>query len=419
MQRRFGQLLVLAGLLLTAAATLVPLPGQAAAAAATPLGCLVCGEYGGVDVVVNVLLFVPLGLGLRLLGLSTPAVIATGLVISLIVESLQLTVIAGRDASLSDLLTNTLGALIGAVLGSQIHLLLNPTRKAATRLVLLAGLAWLGIQTGSAFLLQPWVPSEPLQAEWARTRAGRIPFDGIVTSALVSGIAAPDGSMAVDSEIQTRLSRGDIGLRLRLISGQKAPDWSPVFELGPARRPVLAVMAAGRDLAFQPPARSYSLRLRSPALRLPHALPQESGKPLQLAAGEERGTVWATWAAAHGRHSSAQALSPSLGWSLFIPFDYAYGPEVHLLTGLWVTGLLAPTGYWAGRSEGDRFRLLTALGALLVAGLGVIPLVTGYPLVHWSEWLAGAAGLAAGWATSRAAAYFGGRCDSPSTKEFC
>jgi hypothetical protein len=116
-------------------------------------------------------------------------------------------------------------------------------------------------------------------------------------------------------------------------------------------------------------------------------------------------------------HSSFLALSPSFGWSLVIPFDYAFGPEAHWLTALWIAALLLPIGYWSA-AAGDK-RQLAALATLLFAGLGLIPLLLNYPPVHWSEWVAGVAGGGAGWATHHAAAYFGGRCDSPSTRESC
>jgi VanZ like protein len=128
MRRRSGRLLAIAGLLLVMGTTLIPIPRQAAAAEATSLWCLVCGDYGGGDVVVNLLLFIPLALGLRLLGWSPAAVVATGAAISFTVEFLQLALIPGRDASLSDLLTNTLGSGLGAVLGSKLTSLLRPAR---------------------------------------------------------------------------------------------------------------------------------------------------------------------------------------------------------------------------------------------------------------------------------------------------
>ena len=175
--------------------------------------------------------------------------------------------------------------------------------------------------------------------------------------------------------------------------------------------------AVGRDLTFQPPARSYALRLRRPAIRLPRALPASPGGRLELVAGEQRDTLGGAWWAAGVRLERLQPLSPSLGWSLFIPFDYAYGPEVHLLTGLWIMGLLLPLGYWQGRRR--TARSVFRLGFLLLVGLGLIPMFAGYPAVHWSEWLAGVVGIGAGWASPSAAAYFGGRCDSPFIKESC
>src|SRR5687767_3754236 len=98
---RIGRFTALLGVLFIAATTLVPLPEKSAAAAATPVWCLVCGEYGGVDVLNNVLLFIPLGLGLRLMGLRTSRVLMLGFFTSVSIELLQLTFVPGRDASLS------------------------------------------------------------------------------------------------------------------------------------------------------------------------------------------------------------------------------------------------------------------------------------------------------------------------------
>jgi VanZ like protein len=419
MRRRPGYLLTIAGLLMITGATLVPLPRQAATTAATAIWCLVCGEYGGVDVIGNILLFIPAGLGLRLMGLSTSKAVLVGFTVSLIVEILQLTLIPGRDASLSDLLTNTMGAVIGAALGSRSHLFLRPGRKEAARLALLASLLWLGIEAGTAFLLQPWVPAEPLRGAWARIRAGRAPFDGTVSSATISGTTVLNGSTVNHRGFRDALASGEVRIALSFLSGPSLLDWSPIFELRARHGAVLGVDGVGKDLVFQAPARSYGLRLRRPMLRLPNAVPAEAGKPAQLEAGEERGVLWATWLAQDGQRHSSQALGPSLGWSLIIPVDYAYGFGVPLLTALWVAGLLLPVGYWSGRTGQGRYVVSLAFAGLLGAGLGLIPLIGGYPPAHWSEWLAGAAGLGAGWVTQRSAAYLGGRCDSPSTKEFC
>ena len=115
MSRLTGRLLACAGLFFIAGTTLVPIPQQELAARLTPWWCLICGDHGGQDVINNVLLFIPFALGLRLAGLPSRTVVVTGGLVSLSVELLQWGVVAGRDASLSDVLTNTLGSLVGAM----------------------------------------------------------------------------------------------------------------------------------------------------------------------------------------------------------------------------------------------------------------------------------------------------------------
>jgi hypothetical protein len=93
-------------------------------------------------------------------------------------------------------------------------------------------------------------------------------------------------------------------------------------------------------------------------------------------------------------------MSPSWGWSYLVPFGYAFGPEVHSLTMLWIGGLLAPIAYWVRRAiHPRRARWHGPLVPVIVVGLGlgVLPVIAHFPPVHWSEWFAAAAGLCAGW----------------------
>jgi hypothetical protein len=414
---RFGGFLVVAGSLAIAATTLVPIPEQSSAAEETPLWCLVCGDYGGVDVLNNVLLFVPLGAGLLLRGMAPRSVVALGSLISLAIELLQLLVIPGRDASLSDVLTNTLGIWLGAILASHRNELLKPALSRAFRLAVGGGLAWIAVQSLSAVLLRPGVPESTLYGAWGRAIPGRDLFGGRVTSAFVSGVAIPPGGIAVGQELASRLRRGQVRLELELVTGSNRGAWAPVLELRGRTRTVLGLEAVGRDLVFEPPARSPLLRLRRPAIRLRGALPARPGAPVQITAGRRADTLWATWSAAGQIDRSIQVLSPSLGWSLVTPIRYAFGRGARLLTGFWLVLWLVPIGYWsAGASEG-RLRGTWLPGLILVGGLGLVTGLLGYPASHWSEWLAGLLGLRLGWAAWRRAAYFGQRCDSLSTSE--
>src|SRR5262245_24849483 len=121
-----GVVLAVAGLFVIARATLTPSPDPNGLAQLTPLWCIVCGELGGSDVVANLLLFLPFAMGLRLAGLSWRRTVLVAAALSLTVELLQLVAIPGRDASLSDLLTNTSSGAIGATIAPWLPVAIRP-----------------------------------------------------------------------------------------------------------------------------------------------------------------------------------------------------------------------------------------------------------------------------------------------------
>lgn len=417
MQRRWGQLIACAGLLIILSATLIPLPNQAQAAKATPLWCLVCGDYGGVDVINNILLFIPLAIGLRLMGIPTRTVVLAGAALSLSVELLQLTVIPGRDASLSDLLTNTLGSWVGAFVGGHWRGLLQPTKTLAVRLAAVASVLWLILQAGTGFLLRPWVPLGPLWSDWSPNLAGRRPFNGRIEFASVSGVLVPEGLARSGSDLSRRLAGGDIRLELEIRPGAPESRWSSVFQLfDRGCRTVLLVEALGTSLAFQTPARAQALWLRPPRLLIEDALPT-SGSLVRFLAGEQDDTLWGQVGPAANRRAIRE-LSPSQGWMLITPFTYAPGGEATLVTVGWLAFLLGPIGYWWRRAS---FGVASLAGPalLLLAGLGLIPFLLGYPPVGRSEWLGGLLGVGAGCALAHRGPYCGKRCDSPSIRESC
>ncbi len=78
-------------------------PGKPSASAGWQW-CLVCGERGVADVLVNIVLFIPLGAALGAAGLGWWRVLALGVALSTSIEYAQL-FIPGRDSSLSDACT--------------------------------------------------------------------------------------------------------------------------------------------------------------------------------------------------------------------------------------------------------------------------------------------------------------------------
>jgi glycopeptide antibiotics resistance protein len=64
----------------------------------------------------NVILFLPLGVALRLRGLGIGTTALVGLVVSGAIEGVQLLFVSGRTTSIDDLLLNTTGAVVGNAL---------------------------------------------------------------------------------------------------------------------------------------------------------------------------------------------------------------------------------------------------------------------------------------------------------------
>ncbi len=416
MSRPIGRFLACAGLLFIALATLVPIPQQELAARLTPWWCLICGEHGGQDVVNNVLLFIPFALGLRLAGLPSRAVVATGGLVSLGIELLQWSVVPGRDASLSDVLTNTMGSLVGATLASHGVQLLRPTGPTVVRLAGCWGALWLTVQIGSALLLQPWAPADQLRGFWARRVLGHRPFEGEVVSANLLGAPIPTDSQPLTPEMARQIRTGRFDLQLRLRSGRSGKRSSVVEVLGP-RGSVIAIEANGGDLAFQPPMRSSLLRLARPALRIPGALSSPPGSVLTLVARDRGFALEAEWTSSGLTQRARQALGPSLGWSLLAPFRHTYGRGTSVITLVWLAAWLLPLGYWTPHVSGRPFLSWGAVLLLVALGVGLVPLLTGYAPARFSEWLGALLGLAAGAAGYWGTTYFEARCDSLSTRE--
>jgi hypothetical protein len=416
-ERRLASLLAFGGLVFILVGTLTPIPEQALASAATPLLCLVCGERGAVDVVLNTLLFLPFAFGLRLSGVSTGRVVLASVLLTVLVEFLQYTVVTGRDSSLSDILTNTLGGTLGATLAGNLDTLFRPSALTARRFAVAWTALWLGVMGVTAMALRPWAPDGPFVLHWARARPPHPPFGGKVIAASLGRMPLAQGRLPAGFALPPPMRAGTTRLRVSVLTGNPAADWRPIVMLWRPREAVLGLSQSGHDLVFESPSQATPLTFRPVAIRLVDAFPTDSGIPLDLTAEVSRQAVRLSSSYGGGR-SWTLRLSPSFGWSLVLPFDYAFGPEVHGLTALWLAGFMLPLGLWWGRAGLPRIRAVAWLAGTVVLGLALLPRLAGYPPVHWSEWAASAAGVAFGWACSRRAAYLPGRCDSPSIGAF-
>src|SRR3954471_7762674 len=100
-------------LLLIAFATLWPMPGEPEIRGF----CMLCGGRGTADLLLNVVLFMPLGVALAPRGHSRNRIFLLALLLSTAIELIQF-FIPGRDPSVSDVVANTCGAVLGALVAS-------------------------------------------------------------------------------------------------------------------------------------------------------------------------------------------------------------------------------------------------------------------------------------------------------------
>ncbi len=413
-----GTAVGLAGLAVILLLTLAPASDIQGISFRTPLLCLICGDEGGADVANNLLLFLPLAIGLRLSGESWSRTVAAGAMLSFTIELLQYWVVPGRDASLSDLLTNTTSTAIGAWIAGVLPRLAAPSARLARRLLAGGVTGVLVLLSLWAWLLMPWSPPGNFVSLWADSSAGADAFKGRVQAVRIDGMPMPAGGVPpASAKIRDGLDHGAVTLDADVISGKPARDRLWIFALWHQSPEIggLTLSQARRDAGIRVPTRSLRYRLNAPIVTLPDAFPATAGEAIRLRATISAGRV--RLASSHGARPSVElGLSPALGWMLTVPFQLAEGTGVRWVTGLVLVILMLPLGYW-GAWTGHPGRAAGALAATIVIALAVLPPAAGFPPVHWTEWLAAALGAAAGWALQRPAPYLQGRCFSPSASE--
>jgi hypothetical protein len=402
MSRRAGWPIALGGLLFIGVMTLRPEPHAVQLAALTPPTCLLCGSLGLMDVLLNILLFIPYGLGLGLAGLGRRRTMILVVATTLAVELTQEFFIVGRDASLSDLLTNTAGGALGLILSERWRLLLAPQPRTARRLAAVAAAVWLVVQGVTAWALHPSLP----ETVWWGQRTPELGqfdhFAGTLVEARLGGDSLPSTRLPDSRTMRRRLLTGPAKVEAAVRTGEAPARLAPIASVfDEHQHEVLLLGQWGRDAYFRIRLRASDLLLRSPGVRLADVFPSEPGHPLTLAGQLDGAQLSVEADQGSARRVYRVTLSPSLGWGLLVPWEnYAWGTTIELLTAAWLAGLLLPFGYWLrlGWTGGDTgwWRTAALAVALLVAGLGVTAVLAGFPVPGRAEWGAAAIGIMAG-----------------------
>lgn len=339
--------------------TLWPLPEQAYRSSLSPVTCLVCGDQGVQDVIQNIIMLLPLGLALGLAGVRPGRVALGAFGLAVLVETLQYTVVTGRDASLSDVLTNTAGAALGAAIAPHLPALLRPGRRAAAILAVLATVFW-----ASAWLFGAWALQGDIGAgNWRGRFPGDLPdapaLNGEAIRASISD--APFGLVPVTlpATVEQGFARDSFTLRVEARPGPPIAWRENVVTLidfrddgGDANNHLVMTLNRVRTralLTFR--INAARARLRVPSFNLGPAFDAPPGGDVSLQVSRLRGTLRADVQRGGQALVTEYRIGPELLWSVMAPRTPWPGLPWMVEAFLWAAGLLGVGGYWAGRAR--------------------------------------------------------------------
>lgn len=384
-QNVLGRRLWIAGFLFIAVLTLTP---QYSTTKTPPSLCLLCGDQSILDAVLNVILFIPLGLGLRLAGMSRRRAFAIGLVTTITVETLQL-VIPGRDTSLGDIFTNSFGGLLGILCADVWRAIVLPTRRASTLLAWGWAVLWAIMLTASAELTHISLPHTSAWGVWAPELLHHDVFPGKVLAATAGGIPTPDSMNGISEETRRRLSSDSVVVQATVVGAARTGQRSSIASIYDYKRQQIFMLGQRNgNLTFSLRMRTADAKIATPTIRLDSVFPRHRTAKLDtmiVAGGLIHQQLWISAANNGVVRERKLPVDAGLGWSYLLPFDYEYGPEAPWLTALWLAGMSAPAMYWAARAGRT---VSVAVATALAAALLATPLATGAHPTPWWEWLA-------------------------------
>jgi hypothetical protein len=366
--------------------------------------CVACGLHT-LDTGFNIAGYLPLGLALAAAGARPATAVAAAAALSATVESLQASGLPGRHGELADILTNALGALIG-VGAWRLRAWLTPSGRTDHVLSLVALAGFAAVSTATAVLLTPWWPgwsSTDIYGQRAPDRPPYPRFGGDLRGFEAAGVLIPNDRIADPSPLRRAEAAGELDTSITL----RPPDR---VEPGERRIAVLvsrgydAVVFVARDddVVFRGLLRAGQVGLRSPGVVIGGAL--AGTDPLVVRGAIRRTSISARVAPADAGDPQAPAPADSrgervdftvgLGWALLVGMRTSAAWLQHAATYIWLAVVALPMGYF-GRTWSGAIRA-AAIGATLIVGFEVAPLVAGIAPTPLDEWMAAFGGLAAG-----------------------
>jgi hypothetical protein len=360
--------------------------------------CLPCGYAGWADFLLNISLFVPLGIGLRLMELRQRTALLIAVILTITIESLQYAVIPGRESDTSDIIANSLGGALGIALADWRRLLLTPSLAAAKRLGTGAAIIICLVAGVVQWALAPVFPHTVYFPQIAPDLPGLDQFHGDVLAATFDGSPIRIGRLSPEASEAMRdsLAAGDavIAVTTRPAPGQ--PRMAPITDVHDQhRREIFFLARRGHDLVFRLSRRTEALGMHAPSVSLVEVFPSQFAIGDTVRARVTIGTAALTLDAAIGSGANERTARRRVGhgvwdyWRLLIPDTGPWATRQRAITALSLLLLFGPLGYWAGWAIGE-----TRLGAIAMVvvpvgvSLAIIPWVVGAPAAPGGVWAA-------------------------------
>jgi hypothetical protein len=333
------------------------------------------------DLISNVLLFLPLGAALRCAGLRGRRVIAAAVLLSAMVEFAQLQVIPGRDASLSDLLSDTTGAALGVALAAW-----YPARRRSPARGVVFAAVGVAVMVVTGLLERPSLPATRYYGQWTANLGHYEWYRGQVLSAEIGGMPLPSRRLDHPGEVRRRLLAGT-PLRIGALAGPPPPGVAPLFSIfDDARTEIVLVGLDGEDLVLHVRSRADDLLLRPVERRWSGAL--RDIRPGDRLSVTVRRTAGGFCLAVNGVERCGLAPDAGQAWSLVqsVPVHGGSVPALLCCLTMFLLGLPA------GLMSVPRGRGWWGPG-LVVAGGATVPLAVGLapsPILQLAALAAGA-----------------------------
>jgi len=374
------------------------LPAAPEAARASPW-CVACGEGGVADFILNFGLFLPLGMVLGVAGVRARSILAICGAFSTAIELAQ-EFIPGRDTSLGDIIANTGGAWIGALIVIGIHQLI--IRQRLSGLVSIgAAIFAMGAICTTGVLVEPNYPPTSYYGQWTAEQGGMDWYRGRVVAATLGSMALPSWRFDDQARVHTLMQDG-APVNILAIAGPSTRRLAPIFSVADDRgQEILLIGVRGVDLVVRYRTRSRAWGLDQPYTTIPRAFANYSvGDTMHISLTAARGVHCAS---VNTTEACPLGFTAGAGWSFLYPARLP-GWLRTALGIVWVGVLLAPVGFAA-----PTVRTLAIGGSLAFTGLATIPGLVGLLATPPVEWLGAAGGLLSGWIVRRLVASRVGR----------